>query len=106
MMARIVGAKIKENVTYKREDGTDGELNYVEFRCVIRDIGADIVGFDVERYRVQISDLPCIFDTPIKAGQGTADYIKQFIDKDCILETKSAVFDGRLSNILVHVCFK
>ena len=105
-MAKIVGAKVQEKVSYTTEDGETKEINKVVFRCVIKDIGLDIVGSDVERYSVQISDLPAIFGVPIKNGQSTIDYIRQFINRDCILETKATVYDGRLTNMLVGVTFK
>ena len=103
-MAKIIGAKIKENVTFKREDGTEGEVNSVEFRCVIKDVGADIVGGDVCRYSVNIEDLPEVFD--VKEIKDVKNFCRSVLNRECYLDTKATAFGGRVCEKLVGVTFK
>ncbi|MBO5287259.1 MAG: hypothetical protein J6B34_03960 [Clostridia bacterium] len=103
-MAKIVGAKIQENVEYVREDGTTGVINKVEFRCVVKDIGSDKVGSDIARYTVSIEDLEAVFnvDQPIK---NVKDFCKSILNKECYIYSKPSVFDGRVSERLIEVVF-
>lgn len=103
-MAKIIGAKIKENVTFKREDGTEGVINSVEFRCIIKDVGAGIVGCDVCRYTVSIEDLPQVFD--VKEIKDVKSFCRDVLDRECYLDTKATAFGGRVSEKLVGVTFK
>ena len=103
-MAKIIGAKIKENVTFKREDGTEGEVNSVEFRCVIKDVGADIVGGDVCRYSVAIEDLPEVFD--VKEIKDVKQFCRGVLNRECYLDTKATAFGGKVTERLVGVTFK
>ena len=104
-MSKIVGAKIRENQTYKKEDGSDGVINSISFRCVVRDAGDGIVGYDVRTYFCKISDLPYIFgENPTSRGS-LVDYVKSILFRDCIFETKASSYNGNVSEQLVGVTF-
>lgn len=100
-MAKIVGAKIQEKVAYTREDGTPGEINAVEFRCVVKDVGAGIVGSDVKRYKAQIADLPAIFN--VSKIDNVTEFCKNLFDKEVRLQTTASAFDGKVTERLVDV---
>lgn len=103
-MAKIIGAKIKENVTFKREDGTEGVINNVEFRCVVKDVGAGIVGGNVARYSVSIDELPQVFD--VAKIDNVLDFCRSVLNRECYLDTQATAFGGKVSERLVGVTFK
>ncbi len=103
-MAKIIGAKIKENVTFKREDGTEGTINNVEFRCIVKDVGADIVGGDVCRYTVGIDELPQVFE--VDEIKNVKEFCRSVLNRECYLDTKATAFGGKVRENLVGVTFK
>ncbi|MGM9645946.1 MAG: hypothetical protein ACI3XS_04600 [Eubacteriales bacterium] len=104
-MSKIVGAKIRENQTYTKPDGSEGVINSVDFRCVVRDAGEGIVGYDVRRYSAKIDDLKYIFGLDPSSYGNITDYVKSLLCRECILETKASAFDGKLTEQLVGVTF-
>ena len=103
-MSKIIGAKIKENFKYQREDGTEGILNSVEFRCITPAIGDDNVGSDISRYTAQISDLRYIFKNYDEAVP-VREFVESLLGKECILETKSQQSKFGVVDKLVQVHF-
>lgn len=103
-MSKIIGAKIKENYKYQREDGTEAVLNSVEFRCITPAIGEDNVGSDICRYTAQISDLKYIFKD-YDAAVPVKDFVESIIGAECILETKSQQSKFGVVDKLVQVHF-
>lgn len=103
-MSKIVGAKIRENFKYQREDGTECVINSVEFRCLTRSIGEECIGSDVCRYTAQIDELKYIFDD-YDAAISLKDFVKMILNEECILETKSQQSKFGVTDKLVHVTF-
>ena len=103
-MSKIIGARIKENFKYQREDGTEGVLNTVEFRCITPAIGDDNVGSDICKYTAQISDLKYIFSNYDEA-LSLRDFVESILGVDCILETKSQASKFGVIDKLVQVHF-
>lgn len=103
-MAKIVGVKITENKEYKREDGTEGSINSVEFRCIVKDLGDGVHGFDVKRYKAKIEDLPQIFN--VEHVNNVTEFCKKLLNRDCIIQTSASTFEGKLTERLVDVIFK
>lgn len=108
-MPRIIGAKIQENVEYEIENEKTGEkttgvINKVEFRCIVKDIGADRIGGDVARYSVSIEDLPYVFGVQ-SVGNSVTEFCKKVIDKECLFETRASAFGGKVTERLVGVTF-
>ncbi|MBQ7226549.1 MAG: hypothetical protein IJX02_08140 [Clostridia bacterium] len=103
-MSKIIGARIRENFKYQREDGTEGTLNSVDFRCITPAIGDDNVGNDVCRYTAQIPDLKYIFKDYDEA-MPLRDFVESIIGKECILETKSQQSKFGVVDKLVQVHF-
>lgn len=103
-MSKIVGAKIRENFKYQREDGSESVINSVEFRCLTRSIGDECIGFDVCRYTAQIDELKYIFDE-YDPAMPLKDFVKLILNEECILETKSQQSKYGVTDKLVHVTF-
>ncbi len=103
-MSKIIGAKIRENYRYQKEDGTEGVLNSVEFRCMTTAIGDECLGSDICRYTAQISDLKYIFKNYDEAVP-VREFVESIIGKDCILETKSQQSKFGVVDKLVQVHF-
>ena len=103
-MSKIIGAKIKENFKYQREDGTEAIVNSVEFRCITPAIGDDNLGSDICKYTAQISDLKYIFKNFDEAVP-LRDFVESVLGVECILETKSQASKFGVVDKLVQVHF-
>lgn len=103
-MSKIIGAKIRENFKYQREDGTEGVLNSVEFRCMTPAIGDECLGSDICRYTAQIDDLKYIFKNYDEAVP-VREFVESIIGAECILETKSQQSKFGVVDKLVQVHF-
>ena len=103
-MAKIIGALITEN----KKVGNEKDpviLNRVEFRVVVRETSADGIGEDVAKYIVKIEDFRSVFEKDPRDYGSVRALCESLMNRECFLETKAGVFEGKLTQRIVHAVF-